>query len=128
MTNFRPTSEQADSQRIGEPIRFRPESRIKARHMARQQVSLERLFAILEGEYGKARPALCRNCVTPLPIRRVPADEVSTNWFVVNPDDCPHQCNVILAEIVTKLMSLYELGRSEYGSGANVLPLKRNRP
>ena len=78
MTNFRSASEHADSQRKGEPIRFRPESRIKAHHMARQQVSLERLFALLEGEYGKARPALCRACVTPLPIRRIPADEVST--------------------------------------------------
>jgi len=124
--DFRITSEQADSQRSGDPIRFRPELRSKVHHMARQQVSLERLFAILEGEYGKARPALCRACVTPLPIRRIPADEVSTNWFVLDPDECPHQCNVVLAEIVTKLMSLYELGRSEYGSGANVLPLKGN--
>ena len=93
--------------------------------MARQQVSLERLFAILDGEYRMARPALCRACVTPLPIRRIPADEVSTNWFVLDPDECPHQCNVVLAEIVTRMMSQYELGRSEYGSRANGLPGKR---
>jgi len=94
--------------------------------MARQQVSLEQLFSILDGEYGKARPALCRACVTPLPMRCVPADEVSANWFVVNPVQCPQNCNVLLAEIVTRLMSLYELGRSEYGTAARVRPRQRN--
>ena len=82
--------------------------------MARQQVSFEELFSILDNEYGKVRPALCRACVTPLPVRRIPADEVSSNWFVVNPVQCDQNCNVVLAEIVTRMMSEYELGRSRY--------------
>ncbi|QJR10999.1 hypothetical protein DSM104443_02069 [Usitatibacter rugosus] len=93
--------------------------------MSRQQVSFEKLFSILDQAYGKARPALCRACVTPLPMRCVPADEVSANWFVVNPVQCPHNCNVVLAEIVTQLMSEYELGRSEYGTSSRILPRQR---
>lgn len=118
------TSEEADSHGVGDPIRFGSASRFKALVMSRQQVSFEQLFALLDGEYGKVRSAECRACVTPLPMRRTPADEVSSNWFVVNPVECPHRCNVILAEIVTRMMSEYELGRSEFGA-AQVVPRKR---
>lgn len=83
--------------------------------MSRQAVSLEELFTVLDHEYGSVRPLACRSCVTPLPIRRAPADEVSSNWFVVEAEDCPHHCRVVLAEIVTRLMSEYELERSVYG-------------
>lgn len=83
--------------------------------MSRKAVSLEELFTILGQEYGKVRPAACRSCVTPLPVRRAPADDVSSNWFVVEAEDCPHHCRVLLAEIVTQLMSEYELERSVYG-------------
>jgi hypothetical protein len=84
--------------------------------MSRKAVSLEELFSILGDEFGRARPAVCRSCVTPLPVRRAPADDVSSNWFVVDPEDCPHHCRVMLAEIVTRLMSEYELERSVYGA------------
>ena len=30
-------------------------------------------------------------------------------------NECPHKCRVVLAEIVTNLMTEYELGRSGYG-------------
>ena len=122
------TSEFADSQPYGKPIRSFPESRFKASAMARRQVTFEELFAILDDEYGRARPPQCRVCVTPLPIRLVPADEVSANWFVVNPAECPYQCNVVLAEIVTRMMSEYELGRSAYVRRAPLAGRSRNAP
>jgi hypothetical protein len=84
--------------------------------MARKAVSLEELFSVLGDEFARARPSACRACVTPLPIRRAPADDVSSNWFVVEAEDCPHQCRVVLAEIVTRLMSEYELERTVYGA------------
>jgi hypothetical protein len=83
--------------------------------MPRNQVSFEALFAVLDHEYRIARPAQCRSCVTPLPLRRVPADDVSSNWFVVEPVDCPNHCRVVLAEIVTRMMSEFELERAAYG-------------
>ena len=84
--------------------------------MQRKSVSLEELFNILHMDFQGARSALCRSCVTPLPVRRAPADDVSANWFVVEPQDCGRGCRVILAEIVTRLMSEYELERSVYGA------------
>lgn len=83
--------------------------------MSRKSVSLEELFTILGMEYAKVRPPQCRSCVTPLPVRRAPADDVSSNWFVVELEECPHQCRVVMAEVVTRLMSEYELERSVYG-------------
>jgi len=80
----------------------------------RRAVSLEDLYAILEQEFGLVRPLACSSCATPLPIRRAPADEVSTNWFIVEPADCPHRCRVVLAEVVTRMMSEYELTRSAF--------------
>ena len=83
--------------------------------MARQDVSLEELFSILDQEFKRSRSSDCRSCITPLPIRRAAPDDVSTNWFVVEPQDCPHHCRTKLAEIVLRLMSEYELERSVYG-------------
>lgn len=83
--------------------------------MSRKSVSLDELFLVLDSEYQQVRSPLCRTCVTPLPVRRAPADDVSANWFVVDPEDCPQHCRVHLAEIVTRLMSEYELERSVYG-------------
>lgn len=80
----------------------------------RRAVTLEDLYAILEREFGLARPVSCTSCVTPLPIRRAPSDAVSTNWFIVEPADCPHRCRVVLAEVVTRLMSEYELTLSAF--------------
>lgn len=82
--------------------------------MERRAVSLEVLYAILEQEFALVRPASCTSCASPLPIRRAPADAVSTNWFIVEPVDCPHRCRVVLAEVVTRLMSEYELTRSAF--------------
>lgn len=86
--------------------------------MSRKAVSLEELFEVLDAEFKRARPRQCRACVTPLPIRKTPADEVSSNWFVVEPQECEHKCRVVLAEIVTRMMSEYELERSVYSSAA----------
>ena len=86
--------------------------------MPRQAVSLEELYAILEEAYRGARSPRCRTCITPLPIRRAPADDVSANWFVVETEECAHGCHVAFAEVVTLLMSEYELERSVYGTKA----------
>jgi hypothetical protein len=43
---------------------------------------------------------------------------VSANWFVVETEECAHGCHVAFAEVVTLLMSEYELERSVYGTKA----------
>lgn len=83
--------------------------------MPRKAVSLEQLYQVLDAEYRRARSPSCRTCVTPLPMRRTPADDASANWLVVEATDCPHQCRETFAKIVTRLMSEYELERSVFG-------------
>ena len=80
--------------------------------MARKAVSLEDLFTIIDREFTTVRPGQCKRCITPLPFRKAKPDEVSTNWSIVEPAECPHECRVLFAEVVTRLMSEYELGRS----------------
>ena len=79
--------------------------------MAREAVSLEELFAIIDREFQKVRPSRCKRCITPLPFRKAVPDEVSANWTIVEPEDCPDKCRVLFAEVVTRLMSEYELAR-----------------
>lgn len=79
--------------------------------MARKAISLEELYHLLDGEFHRARPQVCRACITPFPLRRIPADEVSTNWFITEPVECPHECFKCLGEIVARLMADYELER-----------------
>jgi hypothetical protein len=77
--------------------------------MARKAVSLETLFAIIDREFTRARPPQCKRCITPLPFRKAKPDEVSANWSIVEPAECPHDCRVLFAEVVTRLMSELEL-------------------
>lgn len=80
--------------------------------MARKKVTLQELFAMLDSEYRRVRPPDCKSCVAPFPVRRTPPDEVSANWFITGPEQCPHHCSTLLAEIATRLMSEYDLERT----------------
>ena len=84
--------------------------------MPRNAVSLEELFTLLEREFRKVRAPECKTCVTPYPIRRSPADEVSSNWFITEPEPCAHHCATRLGEIATRMMSEYELERTVYSA------------
>jgi hypothetical protein len=84
--------------------------------MARTQVSIDELYSILDTEYRRARSPACKACVTPFPMRCRPPDDVSTNWFITTPDNCPNDCIRTLGEIVARLMSEYELERSVFGT------------
>jgi hypothetical protein len=77
--------------------------------MPRQQISSSVLYAILDREFRKRRPAECRSCMTPLPYFQEPRDEVSANWMIGTPAECPHRCQAVLAEIVANLWTKYDL-------------------
>ena len=40
---------------------------------------------------------------------------MSANWSIVEPVECPDNCRVLFAEVITRLMSEFELERTEYG-------------
>lgn len=77
--------------------------------MSRTTLSAHQLYAILDCEYRKLRPGGCKNCRVPLPYYRNPPDEVSANWNVGTPKECPAKCHVVFAELVTKLWSSYDM-------------------
>ena len=75
----------------------------------RTTLTSHQLYAILDREYKKLRPNGCKNCSLPLPYYRKPPDDVSANWNVGTPKECPGKCHVVIAELVTRLWSRYDM-------------------
>ena len=77
--------------------------------MSRETISAMQLYAIFDREFRQTRPVMCKDCRIPLPYFRTPPDEVSANWNVGTPRDCPAGCHKLIAEMVTKLWSKYDI-------------------
>ncbi|HSN19355.1 MAG TPA: hypothetical protein VLS49_01680 [Usitatibacter sp.] len=77
--------------------------------MTRTTVSAAELYTILDAEFRKLRPAACRACRMPMPYSRMPPDDVSANWHIGTPRECPHGCPLVIAELVTRMWSLYDM-------------------
>lgn len=77
--------------------------------MARTTLSSAQLYAILDREFKRVRPKECRKCRTPLPFYRASPDDVSASWNIGTPSECPQGCHRIIAELVTKLWSQYDM-------------------
>lgn len=75
----------------------------------RAQLSPGALYGLLNDEFKKVRPAECDGCQMPLPFRVDPPDDVSANWRIGTPTDCPHDCRVLIAEIVARMWPLFDL-------------------
>lgn len=82
----------------------------------RTAVSPSRLYAILDGEFRRLRPAQCKTCKMPLPYRIARANPEASNWLIGAPDHCVHGCHGLIAELAVKLMAEYDLE----GPGINV--------
>jgi hypothetical protein len=81
--------------------------------MARQILSTAQLYAILDREFQERKSPQCHTCRVPLPFYRTPADDVSANWYIGTPSECPHHCQVIIAEVLARLWSQYDLEPAE---------------
>ena len=77
--------------------------------MTRKTLTSAQLYAVLDQEFKKLRPKACNRCRTPLPFHRRPPDEVSANWDIGTPTQCPEGCHLVIAELLAKLWSRYEL-------------------
>ena len=77
--------------------------------MERKLVSPAQLYAILDREFRARRAPDCRRCRVPLPFFRAPPDEVSANWHIGTPADCPQGCDRVIAEILTSLWTQYDI-------------------
>lgn len=81
--------------------------------MDRRFLSTAQLYAILDQEFQRRKSPECRTCRVPLPFYRSPPDEVSANWHIGTPSECPHHCQVIIAELLAKLWTQYDLEPAE---------------
>ena len=77
--------------------------------MSRATISSAQLYAILDREFKRLQPRTCGKCRAPLPFFRKPPDDVSANWNIGTPTDCPQGCHVVVAELLTRLWSRYDI-------------------
>lgn len=68
-----------------------------------------RIFTMLKSAYEAKRPPECRKCKIPLPYAVARPDEVSANWRIGTPAECPHRCDALIAEIALDLASRYDM-------------------
>lgn len=80
--------------------------------MDRETIPVARLYAILDREFKRRRPAACTRCNVPLPYYQRPPDEVSANWFIGTPPECPFGCHLRIAELLAELWTRYDIDRT----------------
>lgn len=81
-------------------------------HSERKKIPVAQLYAILDREFKRVRPAACSTCAVPLPYWRKPPDDVSANWFIGTPRDCVHGCQLVIAELLANLWTQYDIDRT----------------
>ncbi len=77
--------------------------------MKRESLPAAQLYAVLDREFKALRSPRCRACHVPLPFRQDAPDEVSANWLIGNPTQCPHGCHLVIAELLAQLWTRYDL-------------------
>lgn len=77
--------------------------------VSRTTITSAQLYAILDREFRALRKPECAKCRIPLPYWRSPPDDVSANWNIGTPTDCPNGCHLVIAELLTKLWSRYDM-------------------
>ena len=85
--------------------------------MARSTIPVAHLYAILDRRFKELRPAACHRCAVPLPYWRLPPDDVSANWFIGTPRECPHGCHNLVMELLAELWTQYDIDRTPVSNG-----------
>jgi hypothetical protein len=83
--------------------------------MPRHVISATELYAVLDREYRRRRPAQCNRCKMPLPFLRTSPDSVSANWAIGTPSECPENCQAVIAEILVEMWARYEMQSADRG-------------
>jgi hypothetical protein len=77
--------------------------------VSRKMITSAQLYAILDREFKALRPKECGHCRVPLPYYRKAPDDVSANWSIGTPTECAHGCHVVIAELLTRLWTRYDM-------------------
>jgi hypothetical protein len=72
-------------------------------------LSSMQLYAILDREFRQLKSARCKTCRIPLPFYRQPPDDVSANWSVGTPPECPAGCHLVIAEMVARMWTRFDM-------------------
>jgi hypothetical protein len=88
---------------------WHPTPDLKKIPLARTTITPAQLYAILDREFKQLQPAACGKCRVPLPYWRQPPDDVSANWHIGQPSDCPHGCHLVVAELLTRLWTRFDI-------------------
>jgi len=75
----------------------------------RTTISATQLYAVLEHDFQRLKPRNCTRCRAPLPYFRSPPDDVSANWNIGTPPECPNRCHLVIAELLAKLWTRYDI-------------------
>jgi hypothetical protein len=75
----------------------------------RTTISAAQLYGVLDREFKRLQPQECRACRVPLPFWRRPPDDVSANWNIGTLAECPRGCHLVIAELLMRLWSRYDL-------------------
>lgn len=75
----------------------------------RTTLTAAQLYLILDHDFQARKPRQCQRCRAPIPYLRKPPDEVSANWNVGTPPECPNRCHLVLAELLATLWTKYDL-------------------
>lgn len=81
--------------------------------MTRQTLTSAQLYAILDREFKALKPKRCAHCRVPLPYFRKPPDEVSANWAIGTPGECEWGCHLVIAELLARLWTRYDLAQEQ---------------
>jgi len=75
----------------------------------RQKITASQLYAYLDRQLRARKRTPCANCRMPLPYYCEPPDDVSANWHIGTPKECPELCHAIIAEILAEAWPRFEL-------------------
>jgi len=82
---------------------------LEAQIVTRTTVTAAELYTILDAEFKKLRrPGRCR-CRVPIPYWRTPPDDVSANWHIGAPPECPNGCHLVIAELLARMWTQYDM-------------------
>ena len=91
------------------PLREHGRRRGVESSVSRTTITSAQLYQILDREFRSLRKVQCTTCNSPLPYWRRPPDDVSANWAVGTPRDCEWGCHLVVAELVTRMWSKYDM-------------------
>ena len=76
--------------------------------MSRTTITSTQLYLLLDREFKSLRGS-CGKCQMPLPYWRRPPDDVSANWALGAPPECPNGCHLVIAELLARMWSRYDM-------------------